>query len=341
MYWFENSLWSIWWSPGISEIVKAKRYSESTAQLGRDLSLLKTDLNISAILIWWHSDTDIFFNAMKWLTFSGIHPPNDKSTISAHLITIIHLISSLSCTVGVFQGIAVDAFVPTVTVISTSQDLRWMVQPTVITSVSPSSARQKTKSHDATQTAASHRAKPSNRKAHKEKVCWKTCKIMKSENISSRNAATIANRQSIFIWNDQTQYFSRLVFLNPCLTKWDKHSKHSRAAISNERTVVYEWNEEECAFTCLTRPCQWRSVLTPELKESPCRSDQPVLHPLKRRRGFKHASPRRIHTKWWWIFLAFQRGGGEEEGQEGEEQNCCGKVSQQTEGADRHSAGCK
>lgn len=40
-------------------------------------------------------------------------------------------------------------------------------------------------------------------------------------------------------------------------------------------------------------------------------------------------------------FLAFQRGGGEEEGQEGEEQNCCGKVSQQTEGADRHSAGCK
>lgn len=41
------------------------------------------------------------------------------------------------------------------------------------------------------------------------------------------------------------------------------------------------------------------------------------------------------------VFLAFQRGGGEEEGQEGEEQNRCGKVSQQTEGADRHSAGCK
>lgn len=40
-------------------------------------------------------------------------------------------------------------------------------------------------------------------------------------------------------------------------------------------------------------------------------------------------------------FLAFQRGRGEEEDQEGEEQNCCGKVSQQTEGADRHSTGCK
>lgn len=40
-------------------------------------------------------------------------------------------------------------------------------------------------------------------------------------------------------------------------------------------------------------------------------------------------------------FLAFQRGRGEEEDQEGEEQNCCGKVSQQTEGPDRHSTGCK
>lgn len=104
--------------------------------------------------------------------FAGIHPPNDKSTISAHLMTIIHLISSHFIYCGVFQDIAVDAFVPTATVVSTSQDLRWMVQPTVITSVSPSSARQKTKSHDATQTAASHKAKPSNRKGHKEKVCW-------------------------------------------------------------------------------------------------------------------------------------------------------------------------
>uniref|UniRef100_H3DG08 Protein c-Fos n=1 Tax=Tetraodon nigroviridis TaxID=99883 RepID=H3DG08_TETNG len=58
------------------------------------------------------------------------------------------------------------AFVPTVTVISSSQDLRWMVQPAVITAVSASSARQKSKS----QTAAAHKAKPCNRKGHKEKL---------------------------------------------------------------------------------------------------------------------------------------------------------------------------
>uniref|UniRef100_A0A8D0B103 Protein c-Fos n=1 Tax=Sander lucioperca TaxID=283035 RepID=A0A8D0B103_SANLU len=39
---------------------------------------------------------------------------------------------------------AADSFVPTVTAISTSPDLRWMVQPTVITSVSPSSRRHST-----------------------------------------------------------------------------------------------------------------------------------------------------------------------------------------------------
>lgn len=172
--------WSLWWSTGISEIVKAKRYS---GQVGRDLSLLKTDLNISLILIWWHSDTDIF-NTIKWLCllFFGIHPPNDEITISAHLITIIHLFSSHFMHCGVFQDIAVDAFVPTPTGISTSQDLRWMVQPTVTTSVSPSSARQKTKSHDATQSAASHKAKPSNRTGHKEKVRWKTRKMTEKWN---------------------------------------------------------------------------------------------------------------------------------------------------------------
>uniref|UniRef100_A0A668AQ54 Protein c-Fos n=1 Tax=Myripristis murdjan TaxID=586833 RepID=A0A668AQ54_9TELE len=40
---------------------------------------------------------------------------------------------------------AADSFVPTVTAISSSPDLRWMVQPTVITSVSPSSSRAKPK----------------------------------------------------------------------------------------------------------------------------------------------------------------------------------------------------
>lgn len=97
--------------------------------------------------------------------------------------------SSVSCDVVFWQlqDIAADAFVPTVTVISTSPDLRWTVQPAVITSVSPSSTRQKTKSHGATQTAAAHKAKPSNRKGHKEKVCRKTCKNKRSENSSSRN----------------------------------------------------------------------------------------------------------------------------------------------------------
>uniref|UniRef100_A0A668AJJ7 Protein c-Fos n=1 Tax=Myripristis murdjan TaxID=586833 RepID=A0A668AJJ7_9TELE len=39
------------------------------------------------------------------------------------------------------ESSAADSFVPTVTAISSSPDLRWMVQPTVITSVSPSSSR--------------------------------------------------------------------------------------------------------------------------------------------------------------------------------------------------------
>lgn len=97
--------------------------------------------------------------------------------------------SSISCDVVFWplQDIAADAFVPTVTVISTSADLRWTVQPADITSVSPSPTRQKTKSHGATQTAAAHKAKPSNRKGHKEKVCRKTCQNKKSENSSSSN----------------------------------------------------------------------------------------------------------------------------------------------------------
>ncbi|KAM7367957.1 hypothetical protein PAMP_014219 [Pampus punctatissimus] len=65
---------------------------------------------------------------------------------------------------------AADSFVPTVTAISTSPDLRWMVQPTVITSVSPSSSRAKPKTHGATQSSSSagaNKAKPSNRKGQK------------------------------------------------------------------------------------------------------------------------------------------------------------------------------
>ncbi|XP_075940602.1 protein c-Fos-like isoform X2 [Anarhichas minor] len=67
---------------------------------------------------------------------------------------------------------AADSFVPTVTAISTSPDLRWMVQPTVITSVSPSSGRAKAKTRGSTQSscpAGANKAKPSNRKGLKDK----------------------------------------------------------------------------------------------------------------------------------------------------------------------------
>ncbi|KAM3602620.1 uncharacterized protein V6R79_007485 [Siganus canaliculatus] len=66
---------------------------------------------------------------------------------------------------------AAGSFVPTVTAISTSHDLRWMVQPTVITSVSPTSGRAKTKAHGATQSSptVASKAKPSNRKGLKDK----------------------------------------------------------------------------------------------------------------------------------------------------------------------------
>ncbi|XP_033504289.2 protein c-Fos-like [Epinephelus lanceolatus] len=68
---------------------------------------------------------------------------------------------------------AADSFVPTVTAISTSPDLRWMVQPTVITSVSPSAGRAKTRTHGSSQSssppAGATKAKPSNRKGLKDK----------------------------------------------------------------------------------------------------------------------------------------------------------------------------
>ncbi|XP_062267556.1 protein c-Fos-like [Platichthys flesus] len=65
---------------------------------------------------------------------------------------------------------ASDSFVPTVTAISTSPDLRWMVQPTVLTSVSPSSGRAKTKTHGANHRPSSgaNKAKPSSRKGQRE-----------------------------------------------------------------------------------------------------------------------------------------------------------------------------
>ncbi|XP_027140219.1 proto-oncogene c-Fos isoform X1 [Larimichthys crocea] len=87
-----------------------------------------------------------------------------------------HPSDSLSSSVDGAKDIetsAADSFVPTVTAISTSPDLRWMVQPTVITSVSPSSGRAKTKTDGATQSsspaAAATKGKSSNRKGLKDK----------------------------------------------------------------------------------------------------------------------------------------------------------------------------
>uniref|UniRef100_A0A8C3AHD4 Protein c-Fos n=1 Tax=Cyclopterus lumpus TaxID=8103 RepID=A0A8C3AHD4_CYCLU len=83
-----------------------------------------------------------------------------------------HPPDSLSSSVDSTKTSAADSFVPTVTAISTSPDLRWMVQPTVITSVSPSSGRAKTKSRGSTQLscpAGANKAKPSNRKGLKDK----------------------------------------------------------------------------------------------------------------------------------------------------------------------------
>ncbi|XP_062293797.1 protein c-Fos-like [Scomber scombrus] len=84
------------------------------------------------------------------------HPPDSLS-------------SSVDSTKDV-ETSAADSFVPTVTAISSSPDLRWMVQPAVITSVSPSSSRAKPKTHGATQSsspAGANKAKPSNRKGQK------------------------------------------------------------------------------------------------------------------------------------------------------------------------------
>lgn len=71
------------------------------------------------------------------------------------------------------DGDATDSFVPTVTAISTSPGLSWMVQPAVVTSVPASSGRPRTRSTGASQTslpAAATKAKSSNRKGLKEKV---------------------------------------------------------------------------------------------------------------------------------------------------------------------------
>lgn len=59
-------------------------------------------------------------------------------------------------------------FVPTVTAISTSPDLQWMVQPTIITSVSPSATRPETGETAAKRSGA--KAKNTARKGKVEQV---------------------------------------------------------------------------------------------------------------------------------------------------------------------------
>uniref|UniRef100_A0A673BZI1 Protein c-Fos n=1 Tax=Sphaeramia orbicularis TaxID=375764 RepID=A0A673BZI1_9TELE len=78
-----------------------------------------------------------------------------------------HPPDSLSSSVDSTGTSVADSSVP----IETSPDLRWMVKPTIITSVSQSSSRAKAKSHGATQSsspAGANKAKPSNRKGQKE-----------------------------------------------------------------------------------------------------------------------------------------------------------------------------
>ena len=78
------------------------------------------------------------------------------------------------CDVGLFfqdtETSTADSLVPTVTAISTSPDLRWMVQPTVTTSVSPSSGQARSRTHGASLPAAANKATPTNRKGQKDKV---------------------------------------------------------------------------------------------------------------------------------------------------------------------------
>ena len=79
-----------------------------------------------------------------------------------------------------FQEICQDmsaqdaAFVPTVTAISSTPDFQWMVQPTIITSVSPYPGSKQTNepqsSHQATPKAGRNKAKNAARKGKAEQV---------------------------------------------------------------------------------------------------------------------------------------------------------------------------
>uniref|UniRef100_A0A3B4FJ25 Protein c-Fos n=1 Tax=Pundamilia nyererei TaxID=303518 RepID=A0A3B4FJ25_9CICH len=68
---------------------------------------------------------------------------------------------------------AAASFVPTVTAISTSPELKWIVQPTVITSASPSPCRAKPKTHAATQSSSrpgANKARPSKEEEERRRI---------------------------------------------------------------------------------------------------------------------------------------------------------------------------
>lgn len=104
----------------------------------------------------------------------------DDMMLCAVPILSLHL-HELPCFRGLFspyQEDAANSFVPTVTAVSTSPDLRWMVQPTVNTSVSPPSGRAKNRSRGAAHasssistTAGANKAKTSSRKGQRSQVC--------------------------------------------------------------------------------------------------------------------------------------------------------------------------
>uniref|UniRef100_A0A668AF59 Protein c-Fos n=1 Tax=Myripristis murdjan TaxID=586833 RepID=A0A668AF59_9TELE len=84
---------------------------------------------------------------------STASPGGDTPGCSQHPPDSLCSASSMDSTKD-SESSAADSFVPTVTAISSSPDLRWMVQPTVITSVSPSSSRAKPKAHGAIQSSS-------------------------------------------------------------------------------------------------------------------------------------------------------------------------------------------
>ncbi|KAM6992065.1 protein c-Fos [Tautogolabrus adspersus] len=114
-----------------------------------------------------HPDSSIEFDSSS--SCSTASPGGDTPGCSQHLSDSFS--SSVDSDKDIDTSVA-ELFVPTVTAISTSPDLKWMVQPTVITSVSPS-GRAKTRTQSKDQSSLSggaNKAKSSNRRGLKDKA---------------------------------------------------------------------------------------------------------------------------------------------------------------------------